>query len=325
MLSLPLISGFFLCNRWVEQKEHVFYDESGHTPAAASLTAEDMINPTTMMGTYGSAMHEASISGKKALELDRFLHHFRRWSSHMHSARLERKMKDTVCERLAPVAREAFEYSGDDTFGGYGLSFVHAAFTELLECRSMLQHANALSYYRYQLHDNMVRTSNSSRRKLLAEKVVFEESQSDLEMVVEQISDVVARSHLRATLTQIRFLTAAAVQKRKEFSEIIIHILVDERKQAMAENGAETKRTNRIFLPRDIAEALDDTHVSRDDHDGGSSYRHDAHERSFHSSVRNRIREADTFGGARWACATCTYYNSGGHRRCAMCEESRPL
>lgn len=60
-------------------------------------------------------------------------------------------MKDRVCTRLAPVVEAAMAFDGSPVFnfGGQGLSFIHSAFTELLECRAVLQHSYAFSFFRY--------------------------------------------------------------------------------------------------------------------------------------------------------------------------------
>jgi len=43
-----------------------------------------------------------------------------------------------------------------------------------------------------------------------------------LEMLTEQLSDIVARKHLRATMTQIMFMTSAAAEKRRALSAFIM-------------------------------------------------------------------------------------------------------
>ena len=70
-------------------------------------------------------------------------------TGHVESSVLERRMADTVCVRLAPVAEAAFDFNGQLNFDfrGEGLLFIHTAFTELLECRSLLQHSNAFAFF----------------------------------------------------------------------------------------------------------------------------------------------------------------------------------
>jgi hypothetical protein len=138
-----------------------------------------------------------------------FLHNYRRWIAHKESAALERQMAETASYRLAPVVEAAIDFNGHESFdfGGIGLSFIHAAFTELLECRSLLQHSYAFAFFRYpiQYHIRRDRLAKSKER----EKLAFEQRQSELEMLTEQASDIVARIHLRATQMQIMFVTKA--------------------------------------------------------------------------------------------------------------------
>lgn len=128
----------------------------------------------------------------------RFLHHYERWSAHAESSALEQKMRDTVGARLAPVVKAAAELSGRAlfSFNGAGLSFVHDAFAELLECRSMLQHSYAHSYFRYDM-SAMKKLRRMKRR--LTEMVTFEQVQAELETLTEQMSDVIARSRKYST------------------------------------------------------------------------------------------------------------------------------
>lgn len=113
-----------------------------------------------------------------------------------------------------------------------GLSFVHAAFTELLECRSFLQHSYAFAFFRYPTLYYIRRNRVVKLRQ--REKATFEQFQSELEMMTEQMSDIVARTHLRATQTQIMFLTSEAAEKRRDFSSFLITVLDDERREKAA-------------------------------------------------------------------------------------------
>ena len=60
--------------------------------------------------------------------------------------------------------------------------------------------------------------------------------QSELEIVTEQMSDIVARSHLRATQTQILFLTVGAADRRSDFTNLIITLMSEERKRKRESN-----------------------------------------------------------------------------------------
>lgn len=235
--------GFFRCNRWQDEDKHDFYDAPpppDQLPAAADATNDEVMNnPEVMAQTYGTAMHETRIAWKKAKEMKRFLHHYTRWNAHMESAALEKMMSENVCIRLAPVVEAAVEYTCDPQFNfdGKGLSFVHAAFKELLECRSVLQHSYAYSFFKF---ESLAMKRVRHGKRLWNEKAAFEQMQSELEIVTEQMSDIVARSHLRATQTQILFLTVGASERRNEFSNLIFTLINEEkkRKQTSASRSA---------------------------------------------------------------------------------------
>ena len=156
-----------------------------------------------------------------------------------------------------------------------GLSFIHAAFTELLECRSMLQHTYPFAFYRYHK-----RSPKSYRFKsfLQNEKSNFEYLQSELEMLTEQMSDIVARKHLRATMTQIMFLTSATAEKRIELTMFMMRIATEQRKKA----DEKKKKSNRASLVTLASSFSRDDDCGSDDSDalldmfarGMMSYQH---------------------------------------------------
>jgi len=332
--------GFFRCNRWVEEAEHDAYDDdeklSAEVTVAALNFAEDMGDPRTMEVVYGTAMHETRAAKKRSKEMARFLHHYRRWHAHAESAALEGQMGNTVCSRLAPVVREVIDISGSEyVFGGKGLSFIHAAFTELLECRSLLQYSYAFSFFRYKS------TSSSYKYKLMrrraSEKLTFEQTQSELELMTEQISDVVARSHIRATQTQITFLTAVASGKRKEFSNVMINILLQERKEEMSEQKKAVRpersdeRSRASFLS---GGNLLDNIVSGDTTPSQSESDASGFDEAIRESLEGYLAAVSAASGlldytsdddeadSDWACGACTYVNAGG-RQCEMCGTPR--
>jgi hypothetical protein len=180
----------------------------------------------------------------------RFLFHYQRYSAHAESAGLERKMSKTSCERLAPVVTAAIEFDASPNFNFGGLSFVHSAFIELNECRSVLQYSYVFSYFQY-------KSAHSTRyrllKRLLKEKLAFEQIQAELEMMTEQMGNVVARSHLRATQAQITYLTATSADKRREFSYIMINFLSEEVKKeaksdSVADDGSEQEKSYHLLL-----------------------------------------------------------------------------
>lgn len=353
LVSYPFLfcSGFFRCNRWIDQKEHDFYDVKPDEPATAAARGEDVSDPSTMSATYGTAMHASRVASKRSREMGRFLHHYQRWNAHAESAILERKMSETVGTRLAPVVRAAAEYSGRSNFNfdDDGLSFVHDAFAELLECRSMLQHSYAFSNFRYKISE--VKNFRHVKRRL-NEKHSFEQLQSELEMMTEQMSDVVARSHLRASQSQIKFLTTVASEKRKEFSNVMIGIHMLERKEAQQELAgaaeakpkepsgrnraipegfldslgaatatAATRNTNQTI--NDNANATEDATASTlADADMEEAIQASLAEYAVSRSPRSAAEEALDEVIGDWACSACTYVNAEG-RRCAMCGTAR--
>lgn len=87
-------------------------------------------------------------------------------------------------------------------------------------------------------------------KRLLNEKSAFEQLQSELETITEQMSDIVARSHLRATQTQILFLTVGASDRRNEFANLIF-TLTKKRQQV---GSSEPKRVS-VAPPRAVPAA----------------------------------------------------------------------
>ena len=172
-------------------------------------------------------------------------------------------MGDSVCTRLAPVVEAAIAFDGSPlfNFGGNGLSFVHNAFLELLECRSILRHSYAFSYFRYPPSSSnelppAVGYLHNSKRK---EKARFERTQSELEMLTEQMSDIVGRSHIRATQVQVAYLTAGAAAKRVDFTNFMFQIYREEKKeidkqkkrQAREEEGKKNHVSSSLELSND--------------------------------------------------------------------------
>ena len=331
--------GFFRCNRWVEESEHKSYDEesppveSTSAPMFGSLA--DLTDPRGMSSSYGTAEHETRTARKKSKEMSRFLHHYQRWHAHADSAALERQMAESVCTRLAPVVREVLDLRGSEyVFDGKGLSFIHDAFTELLECRSVLQHSYAFSFLRYKP------TSGhwyERMRRNYTEKRTFEQTQSDLELMVEQISDVVARSHIRATQTQIAFLTHVTAGKRKEFSNVMISALVEEKKEekAMLKKKEKIARRGNERVVTELAGGLfgsimglgagGDESMSPSDSDVDENVREGLVSYLAAVSASHGLLDYASDSDeaiSDWACAACTYVNTGG-RRCEMCDSRR--
>jgi Ariadne domain len=322
--------GFFRCNRWVEEVDPT-NDDQHHSAEVPSLVVnEDLNDPRTMEVTYGTSTFDTRESRKKSKEMNRFLHHYERYNAHIESAALELRMGDSACTRLAPVVCEAIKIHGNDhVFQGRGLSFVHAAFAELLECRSMLQHSYAMSFFRYKPM-NFSRFGESRRRA--SEQTAFEQFQAELELMTEQISDVVARSHIRASQSQIMFLTKAAAEKRKEFSNVMINILFEEKQDRQKSIGERQHGSSDGVRPLALAGVGLDTITGLGNLAypvrtiGDTTHMERAVRRSLQnflalSSPNNGLMEAeddDDDAGVDWPCQACTFVNSGG-LRCSIC------
>ena len=156
--------------------------------------------------------------------------------------------------------------------------------------------------------------------------MTFESLQSELEMMTEQMSDVVARSHLRATKVQILFLTAKTAEKREEFSNVMFSILNEERKETrktknMKPGEANESRSSRRYRNTNSSPLGS---LGRVVNDNWSSEIADNELRSTIEEFMARAVPLDpperTDAGASrmWACPACTYMNSGGNR-CAIC------
>jgi ankyrin repeat protein len=314
--------GYFRCNRWQENtEEHEFYDTPPDPAEVRALTNEDLSNPTRMQVIYGTAMHESRVAHKKSREVDRFIHHYHRWSAHSQSRSLESKMRESVCKRLKPVVKASKEFTGDPSFnfGDKGLSFIHSAFTELDECRSVLLQSYPFAFYRYTPVDLRHRRYRHVRQLLIQEKRQFENLQSELEMLVEQMSDIVARTHLRANQSQIHFLTVTTADKRKDFANCLIALFAEEKrklKTALSSSELEGESVTRITGLAGVAPL-----------EGGSGsdpFAENLRE-AVQTSLENfRLRmespelsevDSDGFGDQMdtllppWSCLDCTFFN----------------
>jgi len=243
--------GFFRCNIWTEDDPDRISDKregggDSNDPSTPTSTNHNFFADTLNDQGYGTSVHTATHAWKRKQDIKRFLHHYSRWEAHKDSNTLEQKMADTVCTRLAPVVKAAIDFDGSPTFnfGGKGLSFIHNAFFELAECRSTLRHSYAFSFYRYPSKTFTIPSSSppmsylGSKRK---EKFRFERLQSELEILTEQMSDIVARSHLRASQIQITYLTAGAAEKRLELNNFLFQIYREEKREATRQKKREAE------------------------------------------------------------------------------------
>jgi len=141
--------------------------------------------------TYGTSLHAARTAREDAKLMARFIFYYGRWTAQKESSILETKMASTLRLRLKMMTIFALKESEDIglELGTLGISFVNDAFTELLECRSFLQHSYAHAYFRFA---SLLGGENDSNREI--EKLSLEHWQSKLEMILEQLSNAVVRS-----------------------------------------------------------------------------------------------------------------------------------
>jgi hypothetical protein len=163
--------------------------------------------------------------------------------------------------------------------------------------------------------------------------MTFESLQSELETITEQMSDIVARSHLRATQYQISFLTAGAAEKRTEFSNLMFSILNEERREEKAtkirSNAQKVWKStrNRGSMPRPTPFDNVGRMVGGDTSTPGAGVMQDVLRQSLdefmsHSVALDPSDEPRSDAVTMWACQACTYMNNDG-RLCAMCGTRR--
>lgn len=237
--------GFFRCNIWTEDDPDRVDDvENVGDQSGARVNSNDFLIDSLNDSGYGASIHTTRRAWKKKQDIKRFLHHYSRWEAHKDSHILEQKMGDTVCTRFAPVVKAAIQFDGSPAFnfGGKGLSFIHNAFFELEECRSTLRHSYAFSFFRYASKSSPSPISYIGNKR--KEKFRFERLQSDLETLTEQMSDIVARSHLRASQIQITYLTAGAAEKRLELNNFLFQIFREEKREAARKKKREAEKNS---------------------------------------------------------------------------------
>jgi hypothetical protein len=157
-------------------------------------------------------------------------------------------------------------------------------------------------------------------------------------MLTEQMSDIVARSHLRATQNQISFLTLSAAEKRRDFSSLMFSILSDERREndAVKEKNEKQKHLpsgrRRYTTPgatidsvriitQDTLNAL--RHAREETEEVNEALRASLEEFISHPHALELDDERSGAATvAMWSCTACTFVNSSGSR-CAMCNSSR--
>jgi hypothetical protein len=164
----------------------------------------------------------------------------------------------------------------------------------------------------------------SELNRIRREKVSFEKYQSELETITEQMSDILARSHLRASQMQISFLTSGAAERRVDFSNLMFSILHEERGKTVRkiEEDNYPKRGRRRSHNNQRRRSHNNqrtSQVERADHDFYDGDDDD----DVYGYNRTLDFESEFSGTEMWACTACTFMNTGG-RRCEICATDRP-
>lgn len=321
--------GFFRCNKWQEDE--------------ASDNAEAKSDPDLDTGT---AQFSAYAARQASATMAHFLHYFNRYTAHLESSDLERNMADNVCTRLAPVIEASLLSIETDVMPLWdGLYFIHAAFVELLECRSVLKNSYIFAFYRYLRSNSMTFTV-----RLRKEKIRFEALQSELEMITEHLSDIVGRKHLRATRKQIQFLTSVAAEKRRELyhfviktsreqgkslarkanrSEVLQNTLPSERKNNLTVASLALESERMEFSQRAINPSneipINDIRRSQENEIVENALMAHAIRTSLNesSSENNRSASARNERESTWSCKICTFDNTANIEICAMCQRRK--
>ena len=133
----------------------------------------------------------------------------------------------TYVEMGSEISNKLHVSSGDP------LLFLSNGFQELLSCRHLLKGSFPYAFYAFDdeipdtndleaLYNYMERSGMGYNLEIVSSrKQAFETLQSELEVVVEMLSDVVARKRLRASKAEIEQMTKSARSKRIELEEFI--------------------------------------------------------------------------------------------------------
>lgn len=107
------------------------------------------------------------------------------------------------------------------------LTFLQEGFDELLRCRQLLKGSFAFAFFVFS-DEHAMNSKGSFRRHSMARRARFELLQGELEIMVEMLSDCLARKRLRASSSQIKELTQAARRKRLEWEENMFSAIMHE-------------------------------------------------------------------------------------------------
>jgi len=171
------------------------------------------------------------------------------------------------------------------------LEFLHLGFIELIKCRNILKGSFAFAFYAFEketetsddivdphmlifeqlgitefVENRRYSTPKSKSKKdaipvnpythtLLRRKRTFEFLQSDLEMLTEMLSDVVARRRLRASKNQIMEASRAARNKRVEFEDMILNCITNDNESNITPSSSERHDRRNVPNRRHVNES----------------------------------------------------------------------
>lgn len=257
--------GFFQCNRFVSNNNNNGDNNDANDESLARMLATEMGGSAQMetlrMRNRGQKMarfihhftrfkaHGESVLMEAKMYQETVL----RISSELQDAISEHS--NWLQDELVPIP---------DAKCGNSLEFLHLGFIELIKCRNILKGSFAFAFYAFEkesetsddvmdphmfLFEQLGISEFVTNRKyatpkgksqkdatavnpythtLLRRKRTFEFLQSDLEMLTEMLSDVVARRRLRASKNQIMEASRAAKNKRLEFEDMILSCITND-------------------------------------------------------------------------------------------------
>ena len=163
--------------------------------------------------------------------------------------------------------------------------------------------------------------SLSKRNKITQEQQLFEMQQADLEMVTEQLSEMVARKHLRVTRQRILQTALEARRDRQIFTTSCSNGMIPEQQYV------QPSRLSRKIIGDRGRKRRSSKKSSRGSSRSNGSDREESEGRVSlpappAPSVRMRSLSAPT-PPAHWQCPTCTLINSPDTTRCSCCDTLR--
>ena len=307
--------GYFRCNRFLEE---------GEEP------------PNTADGGLGSAQEETERMRQQSRATSRLIHHFTRFVAHQESLAKEQALREGTRDRLRGLRR------AEDATG-----CVDAAFEELRECRALLRDSYAHAFFAFRGVRRRRDDPYAHRSDREVALGIFEQAQSELELLTELLSDIAARRRLRATRRQIGNATAAAASARRDFRDAIERgVLPPEAAQRRRKKAKKAKRRGASAASK-AGKAAAEAHGADDAVGGLLRLAMDEHGDAPSAQAESRRRvlsagEGEEGAGAEdamlrhaillslqqdddeWQCASCTLLNAQDAQLCSLCARPKP-